>query len=67
LGYGFVANKGQSSRKTEDYINIMSNYGYDLGSNYYLSTGFQFISQFAPGFDYSATPNQKMIIEFQNF
>jgi hypothetical protein len=57
LGYGFVANKGQSSRKTEDYINVMSNYGYDLGSNYYLSTGLQFISQFAPGFDYTATPN----------
>ena len=52
-----MSSKGQSSRKTEDYINIMSNYGYDLGSNYYLSTGFQFISQFAPGYNYSATPN----------
>lgn len=57
FGYGFVSSKGQSSRKTEDYINVMSNYGYDLGSNYYLSTGFQFISQFAPGYNYSATPN----------
>lgn len=57
LGYGFVSTKGQSSRKTEDYINVMSNYGYDLGKNYYLSTGFQFISQFAPGYNYTATPN----------
>lgn len=57
LGYGFVAANGQSTRKTEDYINIFSNYGYDLGKNYYLSTGFQFLSQFAPGYNYNTTPN----------
>lgn len=57
FGYGWNSSKGQSSRKTEDYINIMSNYGYDLGKNYYLSAGFQFISQFSAGFDYNATPD----------
>jgi len=57
LGYGFVASQNESSRKTEDYINIMSNYGYDIGKNFYLSTGFQFLSQFAAGYNYSATPN----------
>ena len=57
LGYGFVAANGQSARKTEDYINVFSNYGYDLGRNYYLSTGFQFLSQFAPGYNYTNTPN----------
>lgn len=57
LGYGFVATDGQSTRKTEDYINILSNYGYDLGKNYYLSAGFQFLSQFAPGYNYSKTPD----------
>ncbi len=57
LGYGFVANKGQTTRKTEDYINVMSNYGYDIGRNYYLSVGLQFVSQFAPGFDFTKTPS----------
>lgn len=57
FGYGLNSSKGQSSRKTEDYINIMSNYGYDLKKNYYLSAGFQLISQFSPGFDYNATSN----------
>lgn len=57
LGYGWIASSGQSSRKTEDFINFMSNYGYDLGRNYYLSTGFQFLSQFAPGYNYDLTPD----------
>ncbi len=55
LGYGFVTSQGEPSRKTEDYINITANYGYDIGKNFYLSTGFQFISQFAPGYNYSET------------
>ncbi len=57
LGYGFVAAEGLSTRKTEDYINLMTNYGYELDKNYYLSTGFQFLSQFTPGYNYSATPD----------
>lgn len=56
LGYGFVSSTGQSTRKTDDYINIMTNYGYELAQHYYLSTGFQFLSQFTPGFNYSTTP-----------
>ena len=35
----------------------MANYGYDLGRNYYLSSGLQFISQFAPGYNYVKTPS----------
>ncbi len=57
LGYGFVSSRGEAARKTEDYINLMSNYGYDIGKNFYLSTGFQFLSQFAPGYNYSLTPD----------
>lgn len=57
LGYGFIVNEGESSRKTEDYINLMSNYGYELGSNYYLSAGIQFVSQFSAGYNYSETPD----------
>lgn len=57
LGYGFMASDGQSTRKTEDNINILTNYGYDLGQNYYLSAGFQFLTQFMPGYDYAVTPD----------
>lgn len=57
LGYGFVATEGQTTRKTEDFISVSTNYGYELGRNYYLSTGYQFLSQFTPGYNYILTPN----------
>ncbi len=57
FGFGFVATDGQSTRKTEDFINIATNYGYELGRNYYFSAGYQFLSQFSAGYNYSATPD----------
>jgi hypothetical protein len=67
LGYGFVAAAGESTRKTDDYIDLSANYGYDIGKNYYLSTGFQFLSQFMPGYNYSATPNPIPSDKISNF
>lgn len=67
LGYGFVATQGESSRKTEDYINLMTNYGYDIGKDFYLSTGFQFLSQFSPGFNYTETPNPEFADRISRF
>jgi len=57
FGYGLVYSRGQSSQKTDDYMNISSNYGYDLWKNVYLSVGMQFLSQFSPGFNYSRNPS----------
>ena len=57
LGYGFIATEGETTKKTEDYINLMTNYGYELAQHYYLSAGFQFLSQFTPGYNYSVTPD----------
>lgn len=57
MGYGFVSGTGQAARKTEDYINLVSNYGYEYRKNYYFSAGFQLLSQFATGFNYSLTPD----------
>lgn len=57
MGYGFVSTDNQASRKTEDYLNLMTNYGYELGKNYYLSTGLQFRTQFTPGYNYTDTPD----------
>lgn len=59
MGYGFLAAKDQATRKTDDYINLSSNYGYELGGNYYLSAGFQVLTQFSEGYDYNATPDPK--------
>lgn len=67
LGYGLVSTAGQSTRKTEDYIDLAMNYGYDLGKNYYLSTGFQFLSQFAPAYNYSDTPDPTRADRISNF
>lgn len=67
MGYGFVSATGQSTRKTEDYIDLSTNYGYDLGKNYYLSTGLQFLSQFMPGYNYEATPNPSTSDKISNF
>lgn len=67
IGYGLVAANGQATRKTEDFINVLSNYGYELGKNYYLSTGFQFLSQFAPGYNYNLTPEPKYANRISKF
>lgn len=67
MGYGFVANSGQSTRKTDDFIDFSGNYGYDLGQNYYLSTGLQFVSQFTQGYNYSSTPNPTHADRISNF
>ena len=57
MGYGFVSTEKQHPRKTEDYLSLMTNYGYELGKDYYLSTGLQFRTQFMPGYNYGATPD----------
>lgn len=67
MGYGFVSATGQSTRKTEDYIDLSTNYGYDLGKNFYLSTGFQFLSQFMPGFNYEVTPDPSKTDKISDF
>lgn len=62
MGYGFVSTEHTSLRKTEDYLTFMSNYGYELGRNVYLSAGLQFKTQFMPGYNYGETPDP----EFEN-
>lgn len=57
LGYGMLSISGRELRKTEDYINISSKYGYDLGQYYYLLMGVEFSSQFSAGYNY--TPSKK--------
>jgi hypothetical protein len=52
LAYGFVYTTSQGSRKTDDKIDLLSKYGFDIGKNWYLSGLLNFRTQFSPGYAY---------------
>ncbi len=52
LAYGFTNTTSLGTRKTDDNIDFVSKYGYDLGKKWYLSGLLDFRSQFAPGYNY---------------
>jgi hypothetical protein len=52
LAYGFLNTTSLGSRKSDDKIDFLSKYGYDIGKNWYLSALINFRSQFAPGYSY---------------
>ena len=65
LGYGMNKTQGVGNRKTQDVINLSTNYGRRLGeTNWYASAGAGFISQFAPGYDNGNDPNSNKISNF---
>lgn len=67
LGYGMLSSSGQGRRKTEDQINIATNYGYDIGKNYYLSAGYQLITQFTAGYNYNSKNTPQYSDRISNF
>lgn len=52
LGYGQTNTQGVGSRKTQDVINLSTNYGRKISNNWYASAGASLDTQFAPGYDY---------------
>lgn len=52
LAYGLVNTTSLGMRKSQDQIDFVSKYGYDLGKKFYLSTLLNVRSQFAPGYAY---------------
>jgi len=65
LGYGMNNTKGVGSRKTQDVINLSTNYGRKIGeSSWYVSGGAGFISQFAPGYDDGNNPSAAKLSNF---
>jgi len=52
LAYGFLNTTSLGSRKTDDRIDLLSKYGYELGKKWYLSGLVNFRTQFAPGYSY---------------
>lgn len=59
IKYGLNAQEGRELRKTEDQLEINSNFGYrrDSVSNFYYSAKFSFNTQFTYGYRYPNTDN----------
>ena len=53
LGYGFVNTTSLGQRKSDDRIDLLSKYGYEIANHWYVSALFNFRTQFANGYAYS--------------
>jgi hypothetical protein len=60
LAYGFTSTTSLGTRKTDDRMDLLSIYGYDVGKKWYVSGLFNFRSQFAKGYAYP-TDNTKVL------
>jgi hypothetical protein len=52
MAYGLVNTTSLGTRKSDDLIDLLSKYGYDLGKRYALAGLFNFRSQFSKGYSY---------------
>ena len=66
LAYGMNNTQGVGSRKTQDVINLSTNYGHRISGNWYASTGIGLISQFAPGYADGNNPEAEKISNFMS-
>ena len=64
LGYGQNNTKGIGTRKTQDVINLSTNYGRKIFKSWYASAGAGLITQFANGYDDGNNPNAPKISNF---
>ncbi len=64
LAYGFVSTTSQGTRKTDDRIDLLSKYGYDIGRKWYLSALFNFRTQFSKGYNYPDNNSKVLISDF---
>jgi hypothetical protein len=57
IGYGYINTTSLGSRKSDDRIDLLSKYGYQVSSKWYVGALFNFRSQFAEGFAYEKDVN----------
>lgn len=57
LGYGYINTTSLGSRKSDDRIDLLSKYGYQIGKEVYASALFNFRTQFAKGYTYDKDAN----------
>jgi hypothetical protein len=64
LNYGQNDTKGLGVRKTQDVINVSTNYGKKVSKSWYLSVGAGLQSQFTVGYEDGNNPEAKKISNF---
>lgn len=64
LGYGQNNTQGVGTRKTQDIINLSTNYGREIRKNWYLSGGASLQTQFAAGYEGGNNPEAAKISNF---
>ena len=64
LGYGRNNTQGLGNRKTQDNINISTNYGRAISQSWYVSAGASFLSQFDNGYADGNNPSATKISSF---
>ena len=57
LGYGYIHTTSLGSRKSDDRIDLISKYGYQVSKKWYAGALFNFRSQFTDGFTYDKDAN----------
>lgn len=67
LGYGYINTTSLGTRKSDDRIDLLSKYGYDIGKKWYLSTLFNFRTQFSPGYAYADVSGTQVKTKTSNF
>ena len=64
LRYGFLKEDAKDITKSSDKIEVNSKVGYATGGGWNYAASVNFKSQFAPGYNYPRTPNDKLISQF---
>lgn len=64
MGYGMNNTEGLGNRKTQDNINLSTNYGRKISGNWYASVGASLLTQFAAGYEDGNNPDAKKISNF---
>ena len=64
LGYGQNNTEGLGTRKTQDIINLSTNYGKKISKSWYVSGGASLLTQFAPGYADGNNPENAEISNF---
>jgi Protein of unknown function (DUF3078) len=64
MAYGLVSTTSLGTRKSDDRIDLLSKYGYDIGKKIYFSGLFNFRSQFTRGYSYPSEDTRVLTSNF---